>query len=109
MTIRLGLHRFIAATLLNVWFILALAQPSLYNLDRIQANTWQHTLAWLVGCALSMAVASVLWLARRRGQQPAPAAAAADGTPPPTLTPPQILFAVVRALAVSITVALASG
>jgi uncharacterized membrane protein YccC len=95
--------------LLNFWFILALAQPSLYNLDRVQADTWQHTLAWLVGCALWIAVSGVVWLARGRGPRPAPAAAIPGDTAPRELTPPLILFALIRALAVSIAVAISFG
>ena len=109
LAVKFGLHRFVAGMLLNFWFILALAQPSLYNLDRVQADTWQHTLAWLVGCALWIAVSGVVWLARGRGPRPAPAEAIPGDTAAHELTPPLILFALIRALAVSIAVAVAFG
>jgi hypothetical protein len=108
LAVKFGLQ-FVAGMLLNFWFILALAQPSLYNLDRVQADTWQHTLAWLVGCALWIAVSGVVWLARGRGPRPAPAAAIPGDTAPRELTPPLILFALIRALAVSIAVAISFG
>ena len=105
-----GAHRFVAALLLNIWFIIALALPSAYHLDHIHTNAWAQTLAWLIGSALTLAYTCVMWLARGRTAQPQPAADLLPGdTSPVKLTRQVILFAVIRAIAVSIAVAIAFG
>ena len=55
-----GLHRFVAAYFLNVWFIIALGLPTLlafglpdhFRSGLIHGEPWKQALAWLVGSAL---------------------------------------------------------
>ena len=65
-----GLHRFVAAYLLNVWFIIALGLPTLISFQvpglfgsgLIHTEPWQQALAWLVGSALWIAYTFIMWL-----------------------------------------------
>ena len=110
LAVKYGAHRFVAALLLNIWFLIALALPGVYHLDHIQTNAWAQALAWLIGSALTLAYTCLMWLARGRTAQPQPAADLLPGdTKPVPLTKPVILFAVIRAVAVSIAVAIAFG
>ena len=105
-----GLHRFAAATLLNVWFLVALALPNAYRLDGVHTSPWAQTLAWLAGAAATIAYTCIVWLARGRTAQAQPAADVFPGDISPVpLTRPVILFAVIRAVAVAIAVAIAFG
>jgi hypothetical protein len=105
-----GLHRFAAATLLNVWFLIVLALPSAYRLDGVDTTPWAQTLAWLAGAAATIAYTCIVWLARGRTAQAQPAADVFPGDISPVpLTRPVILFAVIRAVAVAIAVAIAFG
>jgi len=48
-----GVHRFVAAYLLNIWFILALAVASgFHHAAHITSYTWAQVLAWAGGSAL---------------------------------------------------------
>ena len=72
LAVKYGVHRFVAAYLLNVWFIVALGLPTLlsfhlpglYSSGLIHAQSWKQALAWLIGSALWLAYASIMWLAR---------------------------------------------
>jgi hypothetical protein len=104
------LHRFTAALLLNVWFLIALAMPGAYRLDHVHTNAWAQALAWLTGSALTLAYTGILWLARGRTAQPQPGADLLPGDITPVkLTRPVILFVLIRAIAVSAAVAIAFG
>ena len=117
LAVKYGVHRFVAAYLLNVWFIVALSLPTLisfnlpglYRSGLIHAQSWKQALAWLIGSALWLAYASILWLARGRAPQPQPVAEIPGDISPRPLTRPLILFAVIRAIAVSIAVAISFG
>ncbi|MFI5062591.1 MAG: FUSC family protein [Streptosporangiales bacterium] len=117
LAVKYGVHRFVAAYLLNVWFIIALSLPTLlsfhlprlYSSGLIHAQSWQQALAWLVGSALWLAYASLMWLARGRTPQPQPVAEIPGDVSPRALTRPLVLFAVIRALAVAIAVAISFG
>ena len=117
LAVKYGVHRFVAAYLLNVWFIVALSLPTLisfnlpglYRSGLIHAQSWKQALAWLVGSALWLAYASVMWLARGRAPQPQLVAEIPGDISPRPLTRPLILFAVIRAIAVSIAVAISFG
>ena len=69
-----GLHRFVAAYLLNVWFIIALGLPTLLSFSLpglfksglLHTEPWQQALAWLVGSALWIAYTFIVWLVRGR-------------------------------------------
>ena len=108
LTIAFGLHRFAAALLLNIWFVVALSLAEGYG-SGSGSNTWGQVLAWVVGAALWISFAGVLWLARGRKDQPPPVPEIPGDVSPRKLTRPLIMFAVIRALAVAITVAIAWG
>ncbi|WP_326797931.1 FUSC family protein [Streptomyces sp. NBC_01808] len=127
-----GTRRFAAALLLNIWFIAALALA--FQLDHHSgptSHTWAQVVAWAGGSALWLAVTSVGWLARGRGNGPRPAAdppagdapagdAPAGDESPPAAEPraetarqlpswPVLTFAVIRAAAVAGACALGFG
>jgi hypothetical protein len=72
LAVMLGVHRFVTAYLLNVWFIIALAlayglhqaaQNASYALAaHIISYTWAQVLAWAGGSALWIALTFVAWL-----------------------------------------------
>jgi hypothetical protein len=67
LAVMFGVHRFVAALLLNLWFIIALAVAfSLHHHARITSYTWAQTLAWAGGTALWIAVTFIAWLIRGR-------------------------------------------
>ena len=67
LSVKFGGHRFFAAVLLNVWFIVALGLPTLYHLNQVTVHAWSQALAWLIASAAWIAVTSGLWLIRGRG------------------------------------------
>jgi hypothetical protein len=105
-----GVHRFVAAYLLNVWFIIVLGLAfSFHHHAHITSYTWAQVLAWAGGSALWIAVTFVAWLIRGRQDQPQPWAELPGDTSRRKLTRPVIMFALVRAIAIAVTVALAFG
>jgi len=69
-----------------------------------------QTLAWLIGSALTLAYTAILWLARGRTAQPQPGADVLPGDITPVkLTRPVILFVLIRAIALSVAIAIAFG
>jgi hypothetical protein len=104
---------------LNIWFIIALAvaagfhhtaQNASYTLAaHITSYTWAQVLAWAGGSALWIAVTFVAWLIRGREDRPQPWAELPGDTARRKLTGPLIMFAVLRAIVVAGTVALAFG
>ncbi len=117
LAVKYGLHRFVAAYLLNAWFIIALGLPTLlafdyprlYHSGLIHVEPWKQALAWLIGSAVWIAVSFIMWLARGRKAEPQPVAEIPGDISPRPLTRPIILFAVIRAAAVAIAVAIAFG
>ncbi len=117
LAVKYGLHRFVAAYLLNIWFIIVLGLPTLlsfglpgaFHSGLIHTEPWKQALAWLTGSALWIAYTFIMWLARGRVSAPQPAAEIPGDISPRPLTRPMILFAVIRAVAVSIAVAIAFG
>jgi uncharacterized membrane protein YccC len=97
------------AMLLNVWFVIALTLPGAYHPAHIHTHAWAQALAWLAGSALIIAYTCIMWLARGRGAQPQPVAEIPGDISPVKLTRPLILFALLRAIALSIAVAIAFG
>ena len=105
-----GVHRYAAAALLNVWFIVALALANgFHHYARITSYTWAQTLAWTGGCALWIAVTFTEWLIRGRQDRPQPVTELPADTSRRELTQPLIMFAVIRALVVAGTIAIAYG
>ena len=117
LAVKYGLHRFVAAHLLNIWFILVLGLPTLiafglpgaFHSGLLHTEPWKQALAWLTGSALWIAYTFIMWLARGRVAAPQPVAEIPGDITPKQLTRPLILFAVIRAVAVSIAVAIAFG
>ena len=105
-----GVHRFVAALLLNIWFIVALGIASSFHHDaHITSYTWAQVLAWAGGSALWIAVTFIGWLIRGREDRPQPIAELPGDTSRQKLTRPLIMFALIRALVIAGTVALAFG
>jgi hypothetical protein len=105
-----GVHRFVAALLLNLWFVVTLGiAVSFHQHANITSHTWAQVLAWAGGSALWIAVTFIAWLVRGRQDQPQPVAELPGDTSRQNLTRPLIMFAVIRALAIAGTVALAFG
>jgi hypothetical protein len=105
-----GVHRFVAAYLLTVWFIVALGVAfSFHHHARITSYTWAQVLAWAGGSALWIALTFVAWLIRGRQDRPQPWAELPGDASRRKLTRPLIMFAVLRAIVIAGTVALAFG
>jgi hypothetical protein len=110
LAIMLGVHRFVAALLLNLWFVVALAVAfSLHPHPHITSYTWAQTAAWAGGSALWIAVTFLAWLIRGRADRPQPIAELPGDTDRRSLTRPAVLFALIRALAIAGAAALAFG
>jgi hypothetical protein len=110
LAVAFGAHRFVAATILNLWFILALGIAfNFHHHARITSYTWAQVLAWTGGAALWIAVTFIEWLIRGREDRPQPIAELPGDTSRRKLTPPLIMFAVSRALVLAGCVALAFG
>ncbi|MET7652562.1 FUSC family protein [Streptomyces sp. NPDC005486] len=110
LAVAFGVRRFVAALLLNVWFIVTLATAfGLHGSARVTSYTWAQVLAWSGGAALWIAVAFLVWLIRGRQVLPQPISELPGDTSRRKLTRPVIMFAVIRAAVVAGTVALAFG
>jgi uncharacterized membrane protein YccC len=106
----LGVHQFVAALLLNIWFIVVLALASGFHQHaRITSYTWAQTAAWAGGTALWIAVTFTAWLVRGRQDAPPLLAEIPGDTARHKLTRPVVMFAVIRALVMAGTTALAFG
>ncbi len=105
-----GVHRFVSALLLNLWFVVTLGLAfSFHHHAHITSYTWAQVLAWTGGSALWIAVTFIAWLVRGREDRPQPVAELPGDTSRRTLSRPLIMFAVIRALVLAGTVALAFG
>ena len=104
-----GVRRFVTALLLNLWFIIALGLAFSFHHAHITSYTWAQVLAWAGGSALWIAVTFIWWLIRGREDRPQPVAELPGDTSRRKLTRPLIMFAVIRAVALAGTVALAFG
>ncbi|MFI9787598.1 FUSC family protein [Kitasatospora sp. NPDC051984] len=105
-----GTRRFVTAMLLNLWFIVTLgAASSFHQHARITSYTWAQTVAWAGGAALWIIVTFAGWLIQGRVDRPQPVTELPGDTSRRKLTRPLIMFAVIRALAIAGTVALAFG
>jgi hypothetical protein len=116
LAVMLGVHRFVAAFLLNIWFIVVLAVAfSLHQFNlshhhaQITSYTWAQVVAWAGGAALWIAVTFIAWLAGGRRDRPQLFAEVPGDTSRHPLTRPAIMFAVLRAVVIAGTTALAFG
>jgi len=106
----LGVHRFVGGLLLNIWFLVALALGiGLNHAAHITSSTWAQVLAWVGGSALWIAVTFIGWLINGRQDRPQPIAELPGDTSRRRLTAPLIVFAVIRAVVIGGTVAIAFG
>jgi len=105
-----GVHRFVAALLLNIWFIIALGlASSFHHHAHITSYTWAQVLAWVGGSAIWIAATFIAWLVRGRQDRPQPVAEIPGDTSRRKLTGPLIMFAVIRAVAIAGATAIAFG
>jgi hypothetical protein len=104
-----GARRFVAGSLLTTWFIIALGTGVSAHHAHISSYTWAQALAWAGGSALWIAVTFTGWLIGGRQDRPQPFAELPGDTSRHRLTPPLILFALIRAIVIAGTVALAFG
>ncbi|MEU5634146.1 FUSC family protein [Streptomyces rishiriensis] len=110
LAVAFGVRRFVTALLLNVWFILALSLAfSFQQHARITSYTWGQVLAWSGGSVLWIVVTFIGWLIRGREDRPQPIAELPGDTSRQKLTRPKVMFAVIRAMAIAGSVALAFG
>ena len=109
LTMAFGIHTFIAAYLINAWFLVAISVPLSYQSSGVSTTAWSQALAWLIGSALWIALMLIGWLARHRGPVASHFPEIPTDTTPVPLTPPRIFYAVIRAAAVAIAVAIAFG
>ncbi|KQW06969.1 hypothetical protein ASD08_05130 [Streptomyces sp. Root369] len=110
LAIAFGVRRFVAALLLNVWFVVALALGFGFHQNaRITSYTWAQVLAWTGGAALWIVMTFVGWLIRGRQDRPPMVAEIPGDTSRRKLTRPLVTFTVIRALVMAGTVALAFG
>jgi hypothetical protein len=105
-----GVHRFVAALLLNIWFIIALVVAfDFHHHTHITQYTWAQTVAWAGGSVLWIVVTFIAWLVLGRHDQQQPIAEMPGDTSRRKLTPPLITFAVLRALVMAGTIAISFG
>ncbi|MEV8034667.1 FUSC family protein [Streptomyces sp. NPDC086182] len=110
LAVRFGRHTFAAGLLLNVWFIITLVLPASYSQAHIPTKGWQQALAWLVGAGAWLAFTCIVWLASRRAWRPrAVMEIPGDTGGPVELTRPVVFYALIRALAVAGSGAIAFG
>jgi hypothetical protein len=116
LAVMFGVHRFVTALLLNIWFIVALGVAFAlhqFNLThphaQITSYTWAQVLAWAGGAALWIAVAFIAWLISGRHDRPPTIAELPGDTSRHELTRPVIMFAAIRAVVIAGTAALAFG
>ena len=109
LTAALGVHRFVAGMLLNLWFIVCLGIAASLHNTSVTSYTWAQTLAWAGGSALWITVTFAGWLIHGRQDRPPLVAELPGDTARRKLSQPMIIFAVLRALVIAGTVALAFG
>jgi len=110
LAVKFGLHRFSVGLLLNIWFVVAVVLPVTYHADRIKTTGWDQSLAWLIGSAVWIALTGIVWLVSRCKWRPRPVIDL-PGEPFSSvkLTRPVVLFALIRALALAGSAAIAFG
>ncbi|MDR0343765.1 MAG: FUSC family protein, partial [Nocardiopsaceae bacterium] len=82
---------------------------SFHHHAHITSYTWAQVAAWAGGSALWIVVTFIEWLIRGRRDRPQPVAEMPGDTARRQLTPPLLMFAVLRALVIAGTFALAIG
>ena len=110
LAVMFGVHRFVTAMVLNIWFIITLVLASSFHRQtHFTQYTWAQVAAWTGGTVLWIAVTFLAWLIFGRHDS-APLFVELPGdTARRKLTRPLIMFAVLRALVMAGTMALAFG
>ena len=108
LAIDIDLYAFVAAVLLNVWLLITLSAATGLPAG-VSPDPWQQALAWLIGSAIWIAFTFLLWLVRGRSSRPSPLPEIPADAPPVKLARPVVLFTIIRALAVTASVASPSG
>ncbi len=108
LAVKLGVHRFAAGLLLNVWFLVVLSLAT-HDTGHLKISVWDQALAWLVGAAAWIALMFVVWVASRGRWRPAPVMDLPGSQSPVPLTRPIVLFALIRSLALAASAAIAFG
>ena len=62
LVIAAGVHRFVAAMLLNIWFVLALVLGAVHISAHVTSHTWAQVVAWVAGTGLWIALTFIAWL-----------------------------------------------
>jgi hypothetical protein len=110
LAVKYGAHWFGAALLLNIWFLIVLPLPALYTADHVHTSPWPQALAWLIGSALMIGYVGIQCLVTGQSARQNPGAAIMPGdTTRVPLTPPMIAYAVLRAVALGLAVAIPFG
>ncbi|HTR93136.1 MAG TPA: FUSC family protein [Trebonia sp.] len=110
LTVVFGVHRFVAAYLLNVWFIVAIAVAFAFHQHAlITSYTWAQVVAYAGGSVLWIVLTCIAWLVRGRHDRPQPIAEIPGDISRRKLSRPVLMFMVLRALVLAGTVALTFG
>ena len=109
LTVAAGVHRYVAALLLNVWFVVALVLGASLQSSHLHSHTWAQVVAWVAGTGLWIAITFIGWLIQGRKDRPQPFPEIPGDISPRKLTPPLILFALLRALGMAGAAAFAFG
>jgi hypothetical protein len=109
LAVMFGVRRFVVALLLNVWLLVALGLSFSLHQANISSYTWAQVVAWVGGSALWIAVTFIEWLIRGRRDRPQPVAEIPGDTARRKLTGPMVMFALIRAIAIGGSVAIAFG
>jgi uncharacterized membrane protein YccC len=110
LTAALGAHPFVEALFLNLWFIIALANAiGLHQHTRVTSHLWAQVLAWVAGSGLWILVTVAVWLVHGRRDMPQPVAELPADFTRRRPSRQLIAFALIRAIAIAGSVALAYG
>ena len=97
---RFGIHPFVAAIFVNIWFLVATHSPTAFEASGFRRPAWSQSLAWLDRHRPHGSHSP----SRMAHPAPPPGGFTLSGDPqrhaPKKLTPPLVLFAVIRAIAI---------
>ena len=107
LSVAYGMRRFVWGSLLSIWFIIALGDAFTSHHHAHTPNyTWAQVLAWTGGAGLWIVATFIAWLILGRKDRHAQLP---GDTSRQKLTAPIIMFAVLRALVIAATAAIAFG
>jgi uncharacterized membrane protein YccC len=109
LALKYGVHRFTSALMLNSWFLVCIAVPAGLHENAAHSDWSGQALAWLIGSAVWIALTFGSWLARGRKAQASHFPEIPGDMAATTLTRPVVMFTLIKAIAVTIAVAIAFG